>query len=296
MLVSCVLIKRMYSFSERYDGHTTHYRISFSGRRSALSRTIGFTLVAVLLAGCAQVRPKADYERARKWVAESTGGVAVYDPEAPLLNDKGIDAFLNDGLTLEEAIRIALLNNRRLHAEFMSIGVAKADWVQAGLLANPTIGFSVQYPEGGGVSNLQASIAQNIVDLWQIPKRKQVAQADLDATVLRIAYAATLLVAQTKEAYLKAVAADESLRLAEENLRVTARSHDAIKTQRQAGAASDLDENLARGQVLSAELLAAQYTACRRQRQAATGRPHVYRTDDRQHHAHRSPIAQDRTA
>ncbi len=227
---------------------------SSQGERAALSRTLGLTLVAVLLAGCAQVRPKADYERARQWVTESTGAGDVYDPEAPGLTDLQMDAYLMDGLTLEEAVRITLLNNRRLHAEFLSIGVAKADWVQAGLFENPAIGLSAQYPEGGGVSNLQASIAQNIVDLWQIPKRKRAAQADLDATVLRIAYAATTLVTQTKEAYFQAVAADESLRLAEANLKVTAQSHDAIKIRRQAGAASDLDENLARGQVLSAEI------------------------------------------
>ncbi len=227
---------------------------AFQGARSALPQTIGVALVAVVLTGCAQVQPKADYERARQLVTEATGADAVYDPEAPLPTDKEMDAFLTDGLTLEEAVRMALLNNRRLHAEFLSIGVAKADWVQAGLFTNPGLGFSVQFPEGPGVSNVQASLAQNIVDLWRIPKRKQVAQAELDATVLRIAYAATALVAQTKEAYFQAVAAEESLRLAQENLGVTTKSHDAIKTKRQAGAASDLDENLARGQVLSAEI------------------------------------------
>lgn len=228
--------------------------LPFHGARISLCCNVGLAAIATTLAGCTQVQPKADYERTRQLVVEATGTGTVYDPDAPLLTDEELDAILRDGLTLEEAVRIALLNNRRLQAEFMSIGVAKADWVQAGLLSNPTLGFSTQFPEGGGRSNLQASIAQNIVDLWQIPRRKQIAQADLDATVLRIADTAAKLVAQTKTAYFDAVAAGESLRLAEENLKLTTKSHDAIKAQRQAGAASALDENLARGQVLSAEL------------------------------------------
>lgn len=229
-------------------------RFSYHGARVALCRGVGISAVAMMLVGCTQVQPKADYERAKQLVTETTGASTVYDPDAPMLTDEEIDAFLSDGLKLEEAIRVALLNNRRLHTEFMSIGVAKADLLQAGLLSNPTLAFSTQFPEGGGLSNLQASIAQNIADLWRIPKRKQVAQADLDATVLRIAHAAATLVAQTKSAYYDAVAADESLRLAEENVKLTTKSHDAIKAQRQAGAVSALDENLARGQVLSAEL------------------------------------------
>ena len=212
-----------------------------------------FALVSVLI-GCVQVKPFADVARARRLIAEATGVETAYDPAAPLLTEEQLDAVFDGGLTLEEAVRIALLNNRRLQAEFASIGVAKAEWVQAGLLSNPTLAFSAQFPEGGGRANIQASIAQNIVDLWQIPRRKQVAQATLTGTILRIAYFATQLAADTRTAYFRAKAAEELLVLAQENLALVKKSYEAVKAQREAGRASLLDENLARGQVLSARL------------------------------------------
>ena len=210
--------------------------------------------LSLVLSGCAQVKPQMDFARTRQMITEATGVEAVYDPEVPLLTEEELDSILTGGLTLEEATRLALLNNRQLHAEFMSVGVAKAKWVQAGLLSNPTLGFSAQFPEGGGRSNIQTSIAQNIADLWQIPRRKEVAQAALDETILRIAHTAARLVADTKVAYFRARGAEEFVALAHENLELLSKSHQAVKAQREAGTASMLDENLARGQVLSAEL------------------------------------------
>ncbi len=207
-----------------------------------------------VIAGCSQVAPQADFARARQLITERTGVESVYDPDTPLSTDDLLEDILADGLSLNEALGVAVLNNRQLQAEFMSIGISKADWVQAGLLSNPTLGFSAQFPEGGGRSNIQTVIAQNIVDLWQIPRRRKIAQARLNQTVLRIAHVAAILVTDTKRAYFEAVAAEELQGLARRSLELVSESYEAVKAQRQAGAVSMLDENLARGQVLSSEL------------------------------------------
>ena len=162
-------------------------------RAPGLARGMAPAVFILTLVGCAQVKPQADFAQARRLFTQSTGLPDIYDPDQPLLTSEELEAVLADGLTLQETLRVALLNNRKLHAEFMSIGVAKADWVQSGLFSNPTFAFSAQFPEGGGRSNIQTSIAQNIVDLWQIPKRKNVAQAALDETIMRIAHRAAAL-------------------------------------------------------------------------------------------------------
>ncbi len=224
------------------------------GRLRRCTRLPALAILSVVLVGCTQVKPKADFAHVRQLITTSTGVETVYDPDVPALSGEEMDAILSEGLTLDEALRIALLNNRQLHVEFMSIGVAKADWVQAGLLTNPTLGFSAQFPEGGGRSNIQTAIAQNLMDLWQIPERKKIAQATLDETILRIAHRAARLAASTKTAYVQAVAAGDALVLARKNLELVSQSHQAIQAQREAGTVSRLDENLARGQALSAEL------------------------------------------
>lgn len=218
------------------------------------AQTLAVLALTWALGGCAQVRSQADFAEAQRLIAQATGVEVACDPDAPPLTDAELDATFNDGLSLEEALRVTLQNNRQLQADFASIGVAKAEWVQAGLLSNPTLAFSAQLPEGGGLANIQASIAQNIADLWMIPKRQEVAQATLDETILRIAHLATQLAANTKIAYFRASAAAELLDVAQENLGLVKKSHEAIKAQYAAGTASALDENLARGQILSAEL------------------------------------------
>jgi cobalt-zinc-cadmium efflux system outer membrane protein len=204
--------------------------------------------------GCATVNPKPDYDRTRALIEQSTGVADSYSPEKDGLSVEELKAVLSDGLTLDEATRVALLNNRKLQAAFFDIGMARAEWVQSGLLSNPSLGIGVMFPEGGGRSNIQGNLAQNIVDLWQMPVKKRIAEHQVDAEVVRVARLAGELVAETKRAYYAAVAANDLLTIAEENLALLAKSYDATKAQREAGVASPLDENLQRGEWLHAEL------------------------------------------
>jgi cobalt-zinc-cadmium efflux system outer membrane protein len=187
-------------------------------------------------------------------VERSTGVDESYSPEEDGLSTEELKAMLSDGLTLDEAMRVALLNNRKLQAAFFDIGMARAEWVQSGLLSNPSLGIGVMFPEGGGRSNIQGNLAQNIVDLWQMPVKKRIAEHQVEAEVVRVARLAGELVAETKRAYYAAVAANDLLTIAEENLNLLGKSYDATKAQREAGVASPLDENLQRGEWLHAEL------------------------------------------
>ena len=53
---------------------------------------------------------------------------------------------LDDGLTIEEAVGIALWNNPDFQVALTSLGIARADLVEAGLLKNPV--FSLLFPWG----------------------------------------------------------------------------------------------------------------------------------------------------
>ncbi len=54
-----------------------------------------------------------------------------------------VDQMLGDQLTIDEAVAIALINNRGLRATLERTGVARADLIQAGLLENPVFGFTI---------------------------------------------------------------------------------------------------------------------------------------------------------
>lgn len=213
-----------------------------------------FTLVACLVVGCAEVNPREDFQTAARHIEETTGESAVYSPDEEALGQAKVDELLRDGLTLTEAVQVALLNNQDLQASFFRLGMSRADFVQSGLFSNPTLVFSAQFPEGGGRSNIQASIAQNIVDLWQIPIRKRIARARLNEAVLRLAHQAARLVAETKFSYFAAVGTSHSAEIAEANLRVAEELRDGTMARKEAGTVGELDVNLAQGTVLSAEV------------------------------------------
>ncbi|MFT7667434.1 MAG: cobalt-zinc-cadmium efflux system outer membrane protein [Planctomycetota bacterium] len=211
-------------------------------------------LALILISSCAQVDPKPDYDKARQLIEASTGRSEVFDPYASTMDTEELDAIFIDGLTLDEALRLALLNNRDLQAEFQEIGIANADWIQSRLLTNPSLDLLLRSPANGGRAMLEAILSFELLELWRVPLRKESGRHQLEATVLRVARRAGELLAETREAYYAAVAAKELQLVTEENVELVTRSFSAIESLHAAGAADAFDESLARGPLLAAQL------------------------------------------
>lgn len=207
------------------------------------------------MAGCATVNPGPDYRRVAQSVTEATGQPEAYWPEEEeTLIAARIDALLVDGLTLDEAAKVCLLNNPGFQAAWMDVGIARADLVQAGLLSNPSLFTSMRLPAGGGLTNLELTISQNIADLWQIPARKRAANRALDREILALARRAAGLVSETKAAYLRALGAQQVHAIAQENLTIAKQLLDLTIARKEAGEGSELDVNLSRSAVQEAQL------------------------------------------
>lgn len=224
---------------------------------SIVSRWSVFGLVlasGIGITGCVSVDPRRDYEIARQRVAEATGQTtpfAVEDRDAIISLVAG---RMEGGLTADEAVQVALLNNPKIWASFQRIGMARADVVQSGLFSNPTVGISFRFPDGGGLADFELSLAQNIADLWMIPARKQVAERDLDRAILDTAREAASLAFDAKVAYFNAVASERTLGIAHDNLALVNELLKIAEARQQAGAVGALDVNLIRGLVLKAEV------------------------------------------
>jgi len=207
-----------------------------------------------LVIGCVSVDPTMDYERARQNVARATGHESMYLPgQRDAVNDR-VESLLSNGLTAEQAVQVALLNNPGLQAAWMNLGMARADFVQAGLLSNPSLGGSLRLPSGGGLANLELVIAQNIADLWRIPARQRTTQAAIEREILDFARQAAGLAADTQVAYYRAVGATELQEVAKENLAIAEQLLELAIGRQSAGAGAELDVNLSRSAVLEARL------------------------------------------
>ena len=119
------------------------------------------------------------------------------------------DASIDDGLTSQEAVAIALWNSPSFQATLADLGIARADLVEAGLLRNPV--FSLLFPVGP--KQLEWTLQFPIDALWQRPRRVAAAQLNAQAVGERLVWDALSLVAQTRTAHADAVIADRRLQL-----------------------------------------------------------------------------------
>ncbi|MBK8269375.1 MAG: TolC family protein [Planctomycetes bacterium] len=211
-------------------------------------------MILVALTGCATVNPRADFDRAARAVDRAVGIDTLYRPDDGRDINRRVTELLDGGLSAEEAVQVALLNNPRLQAALFKLGISRAEVVQSGLFTNPTLAVSLRWPDGGGLTNLQAGLAQNIAELWQISYRKQAAERDLDRTVLEVAREASVIALDARTAYWRAVRAHRDGELARENLELAQTLHQLVISRREAGAGSDVDVNLAESQLMGTEL------------------------------------------
>ncbi|MBL8880161.1 MAG: TolC family protein [Phycisphaerales bacterium] len=165
-----------------------------------------------------------------------------------------VHELLSAGLNSERASEVALLNNPRVLSGLARVGAARADVVQAGLFSNPKVSLMLRWPDGGGLTNLEMNVAQNIAELWQIPARKESAERDLRRVILDTAREAAQTALDARSAYHRATRAQREQALAEDNLEITRQLLEIALARREAGAGSEIDINLARALHLETEL------------------------------------------
>lgn len=126
-----------------------------------------------------------------------------------------VDALLEQGLTAERVIQLALFNNPRILTTYEGLGVSQADLVQAGLLSNPTLSGSVGFPIGARIGGerveYEVSLVQNFLDLFVLPLRKRVAGEQFIADTLLVADEALALAAEARITFVNYQAADRML-------------------------------------------------------------------------------------
>ncbi|MDZ4858117.1 MAG: TolC family protein [Candidatus Hydrogenedentes bacterium] len=216
---------------------------------------IGLALVvsALTCCGCGTVQPNADYTRAGFMISARTASDSVYNPAEEATIENRIRGLLADGVTAEEAASVALLNNREFQGLFFEIGVSRAEVVQAGLLTNPTLFFNVLIPDGGGRTKLTYGLAQELAELWQLPKRKKSAEEKLESTILMIVNSGIDISMRAKVAYYNAAAATMGEENARKNESLTQEALGLVEKRFSAGDVSELDVNRARANALSAK-------------------------------------------
>ncbi len=142
---------------------------------------IGVLSVLVLLSGCATVTVDQEFSEVSKEATSRTGESVRWEqtPEDEAWTRQMVQELLKDGVTREEAVRLALLNNRTLQVQFETLGIAKSDLIQAGLYSNPSIGSVIRFPASPALVNTESDMLFLVSDLWNVPLRRQVAAVEV---------------------------------------------------------------------------------------------------------------------
>jgi cobalt-zinc-cadmium efflux system outer membrane protein len=196
-----------------------------------------------VLTGCAAAPKDAGFGDVRRDVADRTGLAVEWDrgTAADHAVSQRVRSMLAAGVDADDAVQVALLNNRNLQATYEGLGVAQAELVQAGLLRNPVFDADVKFLEGGGGTLVELAVVQDFIDVLFIPLRQKVAKASLEAEKLRVTGAVLDLAGEVRRAYYEHAAAEQALELRRTVAAATEASYDLARRLRDAGNITALD-------------------------------------------------------
>lgn len=116
--------------------------------------------------------------------------------------------LLQKPLSIDDAVQIALLNNKGLQASFYELGISEADLVQAGRLPNPH--FSYMRARLGDEYTIEKALTFNVLSLLTMPLARQMETRRFEATQRMVTMEVLRLASDTRKAYVLAVSAEEN--------------------------------------------------------------------------------------
>lgn len=246
----------------------------------SLSRVTGWLLFAtragsvvmllLFLTGCATFDARAGFADVNTAVAARSGMQVVWNlgTDLDVQAAEKVRALLTDTLTVDEAVQVALLNNRDLQALYAELGVAQADLVQAGLLRNPIFDGAATFPLAGGAPDLELVTAIDFLGIFYLPLRKRVAAARFEDAKLQVTGAVLDFAAMVRAAFYRHQANAQMLELLQAVVQGLAVSFEVAQRLHAAGNITDLDLARERALVEEAKLqLRAAETAMRQSRE-----------------------------
>jgi outer membrane protein, heavy metal efflux system len=228
----------------------------------------------MLVTGCATFDQRAGFSDVSTTVEARSGKRMVWNlgTELDAQVAEEVHALLADTLSADEAVQVALLNNRELQAVYAELGVAQADLVQAGLLSNPVFDGAGLFPVAGGPVKLDLSVAVSFLDIFYIPLRSRVAAARFEDAKIHVTGEVLDFTATVRAAFYRHQANEQQLELLQTVGHALAASFEVTERLHEAGNISDLDLVRERAQVEEAkvQLRAAEVTVRESQAQLTT--------------------------
>ncbi|WP_158514867.1 TolC family protein [Gemmatimonas phototrophica] len=214
------------------------FRPSCRRLRRPLPRAVLAAALAPVFGACAHGSLQRDVSAVDDLLRERAGVVVPSRSEfGAAIGADTVAKLLAAPLTPETAVRIALISHPALRATYAELGLARADVVQAALVANPVV--TLERFTAGRFQEF--GIAQSFIDLLSLPMRRRVAEAQLTGARLRVADQVFQQVVEVRHSLVEAVAAAQIREIRDRAQAAAAASATAATAIHAAGNLKDLD-------------------------------------------------------
>ncbi len=183
-----------------------------SAKPSRYMRRLGASLFLLALAGCTSFAPGGGFGVVEQTAKERLGKEVKWvktDAERDAVAGR-VRELLQKPLSIEDAVQIALLNNRGLQASYHELGLSEADLVQAGRLPNPH--FSMLRVHNGDEFKIEQMLTFNVFSLITMPLATQMEKRRFESTQRAMSMEVLRLASETRKAWVLAVAGEENVR------------------------------------------------------------------------------------
>lgn len=197
--------------------------------------------VLLVLSGCATLAPQMGFKEVNEKFSARTGQHLYWNTgtEEDRKVEEEFKKLLFSELHADTAIQIALLNNKELQSTYQSLGIAQAELVHAGLFPNPVFNGEIRFPDGG--TNVEFSVVQSFIKIFEIPLRKKMAESEFEAAKLDVIEKALSLAYDVKKTFYEYQASEQLLELSTTALAAFDASKELAVRLHNAGNINDLD-------------------------------------------------------
>jgi len=194
----------------------------------------------LVLPSCASVPRDAGTSDVQQAITQRGGPAVEWRAQPATADDDRVATMLQDELTADEAVSIAMVNNPRLQVTLAELGIARADLIQASTISNPIFEFEIRFP-GEPYRPYELRLAQSIIELIQLPRRRALGRAAFDASQMRVSSEILRFAGDVRGDYFELLAATQHVALSRGIMEAAQTAAEVAIRQHRAENITDLD-------------------------------------------------------
>lgn len=186
-----------------------------------LDRYIKFPIILTILphlflSGCSTFTKDGGFNEVSSYVMNRLHQQPVWlrTDEERAEHQQIVNTILCDTLSVDEAVRVAFINNPSLQKSLTELGIAEADLVQAGRVRNPGISYTKLTPVSGEY-DIERTILFDVMSLLTIPMRSAIEKQHFQQAKLQAAIDILDIAAKTRKSYYSVIAAEQKVKYLE---------------------------------------------------------------------------------